>query len=192
MDSYADSKADLRDHIEFEHPRKRIDMDGKPRNLTSAIDDRIYPSGVRSVDLVYKPDTKNGESGLLVPKDFQQQAKDAVALYYNTYLVPMPGLGTPPIHEDDIFVVWFVKVLQNWKALCSTIFEDDRYFELTYDGDRRQLYIDEYVKKNNRVFILTPAGITMGPTPTKNDNEMTDQERKAFEKRPDFPGWDAL
>lgn len=137
-------------------------MDGKPRNLPG-IDDRVYPSGVPSVDLVYKRDP-SGESGLLVPRDFQQMVKDAVALYYNTYLVPLPGLvdGTL-IHEDDVFVVWFNKALQNWKATASTIFEDDRYFELTYDGDRRQLYIDEYVKKSNRVFILTPGGVTLGP-----------------------------
>lgn len=119
------------------------------------MDQRVYPSGVPSVDYTYKPDP-GGRSGVLSPTDFIDMAKQAVAEYYNSYL---PGSS---VHKDDVFVVWFNKALQNWKATASTIYEDDRYFELTYNGDKRELYVDEYVKKGNRVMYLThgPAPLT--------------------------------
>lgn len=50
---------------------------------------------------------------------------------------------------DDIFVVWFAKTLQNWKALVSTTLPDGKYYEVTYDGDKRQAYVDIYVKVRN-------------------------------------------
>lgn len=51
---------------------------------------------------------------------------------------------------ENVYVVWFVKTLQNWKALVSTTKPDGAYYELTYNGDRRETYVDHYVKVNNR------------------------------------------
>lgn len=48
------------------------------------------------------------------------------------------------------FVVWFAKTLQNWKALLST-HVDDTYYEVTYNGDKKEAYIDVYVKSHNIV-----------------------------------------
>lgn len=117
------------------------------------MDNRVYPSGNPSVEYTYKPDP-GGESGTIFPVDFQEQAKQAVADYYNQFLAGGHSYRHPLVTKDDIFIVWFVKVLQNWKALVSTIFEDNRYFELTYSGDKRELYVDEYNKKGNEVFVL--------------------------------------
>lgn len=50
---------------------------------------------------------------------------------------------------DDIYVVWSVKVLQNWKALISTTLPDGMYYELTYNGDNNELYLDAYKKFDN-------------------------------------------
>lgn len=50
---------------------------------------------------------------------------------------------------DDIYVVWSVKVLQNWKALISTTLPDGMYYELTYNGDKNELYLDAYKKFDN-------------------------------------------
>lgn len=50
---------------------------------------------------------------------------------------------------EDIYIVWFSKVLQNWKALLSTNRPDDKYFEVTYNGDRLESYVDEYIKTSN-------------------------------------------
>lgn len=44
------------------------------------------------------------------------------------------------ITEDDVFVVWSCKTLQNQKALLSTTVSDGMYYELTYNGDKHELY----------------------------------------------------
>ena len=48
------------------------------------------------------------------------------------------------IKEDDIYVVWLCKILQNNKALLSTNKLDGMYFECTYNGDKKELYLDAY------------------------------------------------
>jgi hypothetical protein len=53
------------------------------------------------------------------------------------------------ITEDQVFVVWFCKTLQNWKALVSTTISDGMYYEITYNGDKHESYIDAYKKWEN-------------------------------------------
>lgn len=56
------------------------------------------------------------------------------------------------IPQFDVYSVWFCKTLQNWKALMSSSLPNGRYYELTYNGDEEELYIDTYVKAiNSRV-----------------------------------------
>jgi hypothetical protein len=50
----------------------------------------------------------------------------------------------------DVYVVWFCKTLQNWKALVCTTMEDGAYYEVTHNGDLRETYIDTYRKQDNR------------------------------------------
>jgi len=50
---------------------------------------------------------------------------------------------------DQVYIVWMVKVLKNNKAMLSTTEEDGLYFEITYDGEKEQFYIDEYKKEKN-------------------------------------------
>nr|DAP88560.1 MAG TPA: hypothetical protein [Caudoviricetes sp.] len=50
----------------------------------------------------------------------------------------------------DVFVVWQVKVLQNNKALLSTTISDGMYYEITYNGDKDELYFDAYKKFENK------------------------------------------
>ena len=56
------------------------------------------------------------------------------------------------IKKDDVFVVWYCKTLQNAKALLSTIVSDGMYYELTYNGDKKELYLDAYKKWENKKF----------------------------------------
>ncbi len=53
--------------------------------------------------------------------------------------------------EDDIYIVWFSKTLQNWKALLSTDLHDGLYYEVTYNGDKHSAYVDTYKKQSNTV-----------------------------------------
>ena len=50
----------------------------------------------------------------------------------------------------DVFVVWQCKTLQNNKALLSTTLSDGMYYELTYNGDKKELYFDAYKKFENK------------------------------------------
>ena len=51
----------------------------------------------------------------------------------------------------EVFTVWKTKVLQNWKYLLSSTLPDGMYYELTYNGDKREWYLDAYRKFENRV-----------------------------------------
>ncbi len=49
-------------------------------------------------------------------------------------------------YDYDVYVVWFCKMLQNYKALLGTTLYDKLYFEVTYNGDKEEIYCDIYHK----------------------------------------------
>ena len=55
------------------------------------------------------------------------------------------------VPEFEVFTVWKSKVLQNWKYLLSTTLFDGMYYELTYNGDKDEWYLDAYKKVENSV-----------------------------------------
>ena len=56
-----------------------------------------------------------------------------------------------PNPNFDVYIVWKCKTLQNWKYLISTALYDGMYYELTFDGDKDQWYLDAYKKFENVV-----------------------------------------
>lgn len=56
------------------------------------------------------------------------------------------------VQRFNIFQVWYGKTLQNHKCLMSTNNHDHLYFEFTYDGDKKQLYLDVYDKLENKCY----------------------------------------
>lgn len=56
-----------------------------------------------------------------------------------------------PEPEFDVYTVWKAKILQNWKYLISSTLSDGMYYELTYNGDKKEWYLDAYKKFENRV-----------------------------------------
>lgn len=80
-------------------------------------------------------------------KDFVRLCKEIVAAYANDH---MDETDNTSIVVDDVFVVWLCKTLQNSKALLSTTLFDGMYYELTYNGDKKELYFDAYKKWENR------------------------------------------
>lgn len=52
--------------------------------------------------------------------------------------------------EFEVFVVWKCKALQNWKYLLSSTLYDGMYYELTYNGDKNEWYLDAYKKFENQ------------------------------------------
>lgn len=76
----------------------------------------------------------------------QERAKQIVADYFNNHADKTDHVY---IATDDVFVVWFCKTLQNWKALLSTTVSDGMYYEVTHNGDKGETYLDTYKKWEN-------------------------------------------
>lgn len=66
--------------------------------------------------------------------------------YYNSHVEKTDDFH---ITEEDVYIVWFCKTLQNWKALVSTNVSDGMYYEITYNGDKMETYLDAYKKWEN-------------------------------------------
>lgn len=79
---------------------------------------------------------------------FLELCKEQVVTHYNNQS------DNVSINKDDVYVVWLSKTLQNNKALLSTTVSDGMYYELTYNGDKNELYIDAYKKSENKAIKL--------------------------------------
>ena len=55
--------------------------------------------------------------------------------------------------DFEVYVVWKCKALQNWKYLLSSTLPDGMYYELTYNGDKHEWYLDAYKKFENRCIV---------------------------------------
>ena len=55
------------------------------------------------------------------------------------------------VPKFEVYTVWKAKVLQNWKYLLSSTLFDGMYYEMTYNGDKEEWYLDAYKKFENRV-----------------------------------------
>ena len=84
-------------------------------------------------------------------KEFVALVKKTVADYANQNLDKTDG---KKITEDDVFIVWMCKTLQNSKAMASTTLFDGMYYELTFNGDKQALYVDAYKKWQNFTVVV--------------------------------------
>lgn len=84
-------------------------------------------------------------------KDFILKTKELVAEYANEHL---DKSDNKQITVDDVFIVWSCKTLQNNKALASTTLFDGMYYEITYNGDKNEIYFDAYKKWENKCIKL--------------------------------------
>ena len=82
---------------------------------------------------------------------FLKLCKETVVNYFNENA---DKTDNKRITEEDVFVVWSCKTLQNNKALLSTTVCDGMYYELTYNGDKSELYFDAYKKWQNICYKL--------------------------------------
>ena len=79
--------------------------------------------------------------------ELQARAKEIVFDYVKAHLEKTDTHVT--FGPDEVYVVWFSKTLQNWKALVSTTLPDGMYYEVTYDGNKARAYLDAYKKFDN-------------------------------------------
>lgn len=62
------------------------------------------------------------------------RAKQLAVDYFNSHVDATDG---KKLTMKDVFIVWFSKTLQNWKALVSTTVSDGMYCEITHNGDKK-------------------------------------------------------
>lgn len=79
--------------------------------------------------------------------NFLELCKKTIVDYFNNGVEITDNMK---ITEDNVFIVWSCKTLQNNKALVSTNISDGMYYELTYNGDKKELYLDAYKKWENK------------------------------------------
>lgn len=82
---------------------------------------------------------------------FFEFSKNAVRNYVINHLDK-----SDTVPNFDVYIVWYCKTLQNWKALLSTTLFDGMYYELTLNGDKDEAYLDAYKKWDNNC-IKIPA-----------------------------------
>lgn len=54
-----------------------------------------------------------------------------------------------PAPEYSVFIVWQCHILGNVKFLVSTSLHDGMYYEVTWNNDKKEFYLDVYKKFEN-------------------------------------------
>ena len=85
--------------------------------------------------------------------DKQMRARRLVVEYYNEHVFgSTPELSVLKLGLQGTYVVLFSYVLGSWKANVSTVLPDGRYYEVTFNKEKNETYVDEYKKVNNVVY----------------------------------------
>lgn len=83
---------------------------------------------------------------MLGSEEFTKIVKEQIVQYFNEHSDKTDQVY---ITDEDVYIVWYCKILQNHKALVSTTVPDGMYYEVTYNGDKNELYLDAYKKWEN-------------------------------------------
>lgn len=93
-----------------------------------------------------EPVVDKGNSARTGSDKFLDRARQVVVDNYNAY---HNTNKTPPLTMELVYVVWFAKTLENWKAIVSSSVVKGMLYEVTYNGSRSEIYVDVYKKINN-------------------------------------------
>lgn len=85
-------------------------------------------------------------STVIVSKERVQNPTDLLRMHLESVL--------PCVKNYSIYIVWQCKTLQNRKWILATNLPDNRLYELTYNGDKNEFYLDEYDKVSNTVYLM--------------------------------------
>lgn len=53
-----------------------------------------------------------------------------------------------------VLIAWKCKTIQNYKYLIITTLPDNKYYEVTYNGDKEEFYLDVYEKQDKKIISL--------------------------------------
>lgn len=76
------------------------------------------------------------------------ELKSMFIMWYNSNVADYDVSG---LDDAEVYIVWYCYVLQSAKCLISTTRMDHMYYEVTYNKDKAELYIDSYKKVRNEV-----------------------------------------
>lgn len=76
-------------------------------------------------------------------QDYEKIAKQIVYNYYTERGIE--------ISIENIYVIWMCKTLENIKGILSTTIPDKKMYEITYNGQKNELYFDPYLQTDNIV-----------------------------------------
>lgn len=79
--------------------------------------------------------------------EFEVICKNIIIDYFNNNA---DKTDNKKIGIKDVYVVWMCKTLKNSKALLSTNVSDGMYYEITYNGEKDEIYLDAYKKWENK------------------------------------------
>lgn len=81
-------------------------------------------------------------------QEFLNKARELVSEYTNNHTDKSDEVQD--MLPDNVYIIWSCKTLQNNKALLSTPRFDGMYYEVTYNGDKNEIYFDAYKKFENK------------------------------------------
>jgi hypothetical protein len=75
-------------------------------------------------------------------KEFEEISRKKIEEYYKKEGIELD-------RDNDIFVVWLAKALDNTKGVFITNKMDKKLYEITYNGQKNEIYLDAYIKEQN-------------------------------------------
>lgn len=101
----------------------------------------------------------------LSSEEFMKLAKAKVYEMALASLCPTDDLSMFTI--NDVYIVTHAFILKNQKAMVSTTLKDGKYYEVTYNEATSEMYVDQYVKVQNKTYSF--MGLMGKTEPVKND-----------------------
>ena len=89
--------------------------------------------------------TETDKKELMIMVDMDDRVKQIV----RDYIIEHLDKSDPDI-SFRVYIVWKSKTIQNWKYLISSTLHDGMYYELTFNGDKSEWYLDAYKKFEHR------------------------------------------
>lgn len=80
---------------------------------------------------------------------FFEVGKEVVKQLAESTLCPTDNIK---LSLDDVYMVLYACVLGNMKATFSTNLSDGKYYEVTYNSTTNELYVDQYVKLQQKIY----------------------------------------
>ena len=82
-------------------------------------------------------------------KEFTQYAKDLVHNYICEHWDK-----TQESIDFDVYITWYCYELGHNKALLTSTLPDGMYYEVTFNSNKNEIYLDAYKKLENKCFEL--------------------------------------